>query len=87
MNDKIINNHSGFLSRLGSPVACSFVGSQGAEISAREDSKREVREFQGGAADRDLAAGSESRVSKTSGRSFKAWCVRVIETSFAYPTV
>ena len=67
------------------PIAYSFAGSEGAEGSAHEDGKRDTRETQCEEADRSLAAESGAFFSKASFRSFKSWCVQVIETGFAHP--
>lgn len=54
MNDKIRYIHIGLQGGLGMPIAYSFVGSEGAEGSAREDSKRDTRDAQCEEADRSL---------------------------------
>jgi hypothetical protein len=84
MNDKIRYIHIGLQGGLGMPIAYSFVGSEGAEGSAREDGQRDTEGVQSEEADRSLATASGA-FSKASFRSFKSWCVQMIETGFAHP--
>ena len=85
MNDKIRYIHIGLQGGLGMPIAYSFVGSEGAEGSAREDGKRDTGDVRYEEADRSLATKSEAFFSKASVQSFKSWCVQMIETGFAHP--
>ena len=84
MNDKIRYIHIGLQGGLGMPIAYSFVGSEGAEGSAREDGQRDTEVVQREEADHSLAATSGT-FNKVSFRSFKSWCVQMIETGFAHP--
>jgi hypothetical protein len=84
MNDKIKYIHVGLQGGLGSPIACSFVGSESAEGSAHEDSKRDTGRAHCEEADRSLQPSWERTASF---ERLKTWFIGMIETGFAHPRI
>ncbi len=87
MNDKIAYINQGFRGATGMPVNCSFVASESADFSAREDGMSGFVGTQSEQSDRSLATYAGTASEQSTGRSFKSWLVRMIETSFAHPYV
>ena len=87
MNDKIAYIHNGLRKGAGMPVSCSFVATEGADFSAREAGTRVNTGARSENADRSLATEAGAGSNQPAAGSFKAWLVRMIETSFAHPYV
>jgi hypothetical protein len=87
MNDKIAYINQGFRGATGMPVNCSFVASESADFSAREDGKSGFVGTSCEKSDRSLATKVEAVSKQSVTGSFKSWLVRTLETSFAHPYI